>query len=112
MNDFSDVWLSAFLDQRDTEATQREAEFVAASLRPSSTVLDIPCGFGRHSAILAHNETTTLRGDRVNVHLAYRGGRAIDQFEWQVFTPQELQDMAAAVGWALFTVHRLRWSSR
>lgn len=200
-NDFSDAWLTAFLDERDAGATQREAEFVAAWLAPNSKVLDVPCGFGRHSAILralghyvigldrdvrmlsrarsvctavraemrqlpfaansfdaelnlwqsfgyfsssenaamlgelarvvrpggllvvdlytrafyegvaserrfvragvAVRETTTLRGDRVNVRLVYDGGSTIDEFEWQVFAPQELADVAAAAGWAL-----------
>lgn len=201
LNDFSDAWLSAFLGQRDSAATRREAEFVAASLRPNSNVLDIPCGYGRHGAILAElghdvigldrdarmlsrarivctavqaemrqlpfarhsfdaainmwqsfgyfsaaenaevlaefarivrvggllvvdlytrafyesvtgerqfvragvaiRETTTLRSDRVNVQLTYGGGSARDEFEWQIFMPGDLENMAAMGGWEL-----------
>jgi ubiquinone/menaquinone biosynthesis C-methylase UbiE len=47
-------------------------------------------------------ETTHLQADRVTIDLVYDGGRAgADRFEWQIFSPDELQAMAARAGWEL-----------
>jgi SAM-dependent methyltransferase len=201
LNDFSDVWLSAFLGRRDAEETKREAQFVSALLGPNSRVLDVPCGYGRHAAVLASfghevvgldrdprmlsrarrvctavqaemrqlpfgpgsfdaavnlwqsfgyfsqtenaavlkelartvrprgllvldlytrgfyetvlgerrfvrggvtvQERTILRDDRVNVKLIYDGLEGTDEFEWQVFSPRELEALGSASGWQL-----------
>lgn len=201
LNEFSDLWLSAFLDQRDEQGTQHEVEFLAAFLEPGSAILDMACGYGRHATILSNlghqvtgmdrdarmlsrarrvctavqaemrqlpfaddrfdaalnmwqsfgyfsasenagilrelarivrpgglfvldlytrgfyesvsgsrrfaragavvDETTKMRGDRVNVRLTYNDGSAGDEFEWQVFTPHELEQLALETGWTL-----------
>jgi SAM-dependent methyltransferase len=201
LNDYSDIWLSAFLDTRDAQQTHCEARFVASLVPYGSRVLDLACGYGRHSSVLAaldlqvfgldHDarvlgralrscpvvqadmrhlpfapetfdavvslwqsfgyfsdeenltllrnllaivrpggilvldlynreffeaaagerhfvrsgvrvrETTSLTHDRLRVHLAYNGGLDFDDFEWQVFTPRTLTQVAAAAGWVV-----------
>lgn len=44
------------------------------------------------------HETRTIRGDRLHVHLRYESSRDEDSFDWRLFTPATLSDIAADVG--------------
>jgi SAM-dependent methyltransferase len=46
-------------------------------------------------------ETRAMQGDRLIVDLAYAGQRGGDRFEWQLFTPEEMERLAARCGWQL-----------
>jgi hypothetical protein len=42
-----------------------------------------------------------MRGDRLIVELAYEGLGSGDRFEWRLFTPEDLEALAARCGWRL-----------
>ena len=49
---FSPAWFATF-GRPDPAATDREVDFLTRTLpRPPATVLDVPCGFGRHAHAL------------------------------------------------------------
>jgi SAM-dependent methyltransferase len=43
-------------------------------------------------------ETKYMSGDRLTVHLTYGVGGDADIFDWQIYTPEELQELAATCG--------------
>ena len=52
---FSPAWFATF-GRRDSAETAREVDFLVRVLpSPPSTVLDVPCGFGRHAQALARH---------------------------------------------------------
>ncbi len=52
---FDDTYLEILKAQKGTEGTRAEVDFLTKALRlkPGDRVLDVPCGFGRHSGELA-----------------------------------------------------------
>jgi SAM-dependent methyltransferase len=46
-------------------------------------------------------ETKIMHGDRLVVELAYENHGGGDRFEWQLFTPEELTELASRCGWEL-----------
>jgi SAM-dependent methyltransferase len=46
-------------------------------------------------------ETKVMRGDRLVVDLEYEMTGSTDRFEWQLFAPQELKQLALGCGWEL-----------
>ena len=48
-------------------------------------------------------ERRRMAGDRLIVELSYDGRHAKDRFDWQLFTPSELAELAAGQGWQLVT---------
>lgn len=46
-------------------------------------------------------ETKTMEGDRLVVELTYEGLGRGDRFDWQLFTPEELEQVASRCGWQL-----------
>jgi SAM-dependent methyltransferase len=46
-------------------------------------------------------ERRTMRGDRLIVELTYEGLHRGDRFEWQLFTPEDLEQLASRCGWRL-----------
>lgn len=46
-------------------------------------------------------ESRRMQGDRLIVELAYEGRGGGDRFEWQLFTPGDLEALAARCGWRL-----------
>ena len=77
---FSDFYLSAYAgDERDAEA---EAQALAAArlagCEPGADVLDVPCGFGRHTVPLARAGYAAVGADRSQVLLAEARRRAGD----------------------------------
>jgi SAM-dependent methyltransferase len=47
---------------------------------------------------VAVTETKTVRDGRLRVELAYDGGPVEDVFEWELYRPQQLNELAAACG--------------
>jgi hypothetical protein len=55
---YSDVWFDTF-GRPDNAQTARELAFLLSVLpAPPASVLDVPCGFGRHSRMLSELATT------------------------------------------------------
>ena len=52
---FSDLWLNVQLGTKTEEQTCAESDFIqrVLNIKPQSSVLDVPCGDGRHSIELA-----------------------------------------------------------
>ena len=46
-------------------------------------------------------ETKRMDGDRLAVRLDYEGRGEADEFEWQLFTPGEIRDLAEQLGFSL-----------
>lgn len=46
-------------------------------------------------------ERRSMRGDRLLVELTYGGAARGDRFEWQLFTPEALEQLASRCGWRL-----------
>jgi ubiquinone/menaquinone biosynthesis C-methylase UbiE len=77
---FSDFYLRAFAsDERDAEAEEQAlAAMRLAGCEPGADVLDVPCGFGRHSVPLARAGFNVVGADRSQVLLAEARRRAGD----------------------------------
>jgi ubiquinone/menaquinone biosynthesis C-methylase UbiE len=77
---FSDFYLRAFAsDERDAEAeAQALAAVRLAGCEPGAGVLDVPCGFGRHTIPLARAGFAVVGADRSHVLLAEARRRAGD----------------------------------
>ena len=54
----------------------------------------------------AVKEAIELEGDRLRVHLNYDDGADSEEFEWQIYSPRTLHDLATAAGWTLIGAHR------
>jgi SAM-dependent methyltransferase len=48
-------------------------------------------------------ETRRMAGNRLFVELVYEDRSGSDRFEWRLFTPDELCDLASSAGWRLST---------
>jgi SAM-dependent methyltransferase len=59
-------------------------------------------GFERGGA--AMTETKRMDGDRLMVQLDYQDRGEADEFEWQLFTPGEIRDLAEQLGFSLLSV--------
>ncbi len=80
---FSPAWFATF-GRPDPATTAREVDYLASVLpQPPATVLDVPCGFGRHARALA------TRG--------YPDGSR-DSFEWRLYEPEELSALGKPAG--------------
>ena len=68
---FDDTYLEIIKAQRDTKRTKAEVDFVTKvlALRPGARILDVPCGFGRHSAELARRGYSVIGVDLSGVML-------------------------------------------
>jgi ubiquinone/menaquinone biosynthesis C-methylase UbiE len=69
---FDETYLETYIPFFDDERTREEALGAAtlAGLEPGAEVLDCPCGFGRHSLVLAESGYRVTGLDRSNVQLA------------------------------------------
>jgi ubiquinone/menaquinone biosynthesis C-methylase UbiE len=63
---FDEAYIEMYLPRQDPEQTEAEALGAAriAELPPGATVLDCPCGFGRHSIVLAQAGYKVTGSDR------------------------------------------------
>ncbi len=61
-NRYSPTWYTTFLETISRESTRLEVDFVARLMPPARfpQLLDLCCGSGRHSGLLAHEGYTTL----------------------------------------------------
>jgi ubiquinone/menaquinone biosynthesis C-methylase UbiE len=68
---FDEAYLEMYAPRHDPEETEAEALGAAraAQLAPGAEVLDCPCGFGRHSIVLAEAGYTVTGADRSQVLL-------------------------------------------
>src|SRR5947207_15624617 len=68
---FDDTYLEIIKAQRDTKRTKAEVDFVTKvlALRPGARILDVPCGFGGHSAELARRGYSVIGVDLPGVML-------------------------------------------
>jgi ubiquinone/menaquinone biosynthesis C-methylase UbiE len=63
---FDEVYLEVYAPRQDTELSEREALAAArlAGCEPGAEILDCPCGFGRHSVVLARAGYRVTGADR------------------------------------------------
>ena len=97
-NTYSRTWFELFLQTTQPAQTQTEVEFITRHLPKSNykTVLDLCCGQGRHTRLLA--EKGYMSGNRLTIQLDYGPGHEPDIFDWQLFTPDEICELAGEFG--------------
>src|SRR6266487_718960 len=68
---FDEAYLEMYAPRHDPEQTEAEAlgAVSVAEVEPGTAVLDCPCGFGRHSVVLARAGFTVTGADRSQVLL-------------------------------------------
>lgn len=100
---YSDIWFETF-GRPDPERTRREVAFLLEVLPTSCSILDVPCGFGRHSQPLAELGfcVTGVEREPAIAAEARRGG--IDVHELDMRFLRELPGTFGAVicMWASF----------
>lgn len=77
---FDEAYLDVYAPRQDPEEAEREALGAAraAGAEPGAEILDCPCGFGRHSAVLAREGLRVTGADRSAVLLEDARRRAKD----------------------------------
>lgn len=78
LNDYSDDWFTHFLDPVPGAKSEAEVAFVASHIPPGSTIVDVPCGRGRHSKLLAQAGYDVIAVDREQRLL----GRPLPKLSW------------------------------
>lgn len=101
---YSAAWFATF-GQRDEATTESEVAFLLEFLpHPPASVLDVPCGFGRHARALATHGYSVTGVDREPPVAAEAREAGIDVHELDVRRLRELPKMFDAVicMWASF----------
>ena len=75
LNDYSSDWFAHFLDPIPIAKSEAEVAFIAGQIEPCSTVVDVPCGRGRHSSLLANAGHDVIAVDREHRLLGPPGPR-------------------------------------
>jgi SAM-dependent methyltransferase len=98
---FSDFYLRAFADDADEAATAAQAQALAAvslaTAPDNGDVLDVPCGFGRHSLPLASAGYRVVGVDRSQALLDEAARRA-DNAKWPKFVQADYRELPLGEG--------------